>query len=73
MNVLDIDIDSVGFVKYYSGFELFHGRDYVDSHFVAFTVPGYDIKYIYNAEVVYSTEEYTAIGSNSSNINLVND
>ena len=73
VEVVEATIHAVGFVKYYEGFELFSGRDWVDSHYIAFSVDNYKVDYIYEAEVEFSKVDYVAVGQNSSNLSYSYD
>lgn len=55
VEVVDIEILAVGSVRYTNGFKLY--VDKCDAHFVAFSVENYDVDRIYDATIVYTTEE----------------
>lgn len=57
IDVVDIDIKTVGIVRYTDNFYLY-GGEYCDSHFVTFSVKNYDVKKIFDAQVSYKAEHY---------------
>ena len=54
-SVVDVEINSVGIVRYSEGYILKH--EYCDSHFVAFSVNNYDVKDIYDATITYTISD----------------
>ena len=51
-SVVDVEIKSVGIVRYSEGYILKH--EYCDSHFVAFKVNNYDVKDVFDATITYN-------------------
>ena len=69
MNVLEIDVEATGEIRYDEGFILYYGA--CDSHYIAFTPKNYDIAKIYDADVEFTYRDVTytfgpGIGENYS-------
>ena len=57
ISVVDVEIKSVGIVRYSEGYIL--KQEYCDSHFVAFRVNNYDVKDIFDATITYTICDYS--------------
>ena len=68
-NVLDVDINSVGFFSFFDGFDF--GYEYIDAHFVAFSVSNFNVDYISKAEITYEIVDYTGLGQSRENFSIV--
>ena len=53
INVVDVEIKSVGTVRYFNGFKFSNTTTKTDSHYVAFKVTNYDVKNIFDATITY--------------------
>ena len=57
IDFVEVEIQSVGFTQFPEGFKLY--LDKCDSHFVAFSIEGFDVDHIYDADVSYTYKTAT--------------
>ena len=53
MEVAEVEIQSVGYTEYSEGFKLY--SDWCHSHFVAFSIENFDVNWVYDADIVYTS------------------
>ncbi len=56
IDIVDIDIQATGTVRYTEGFKLY--IDSCDSHYVAFSIANYNVERIYDADITYTINNY---------------
>lgn len=68
METASVIISSVGFTRYFNGFEFFEGIDYCDAHFIAFSIDNFDPDWVYNAKISFTIADYYGVGPGYENL-----